>query len=156
MQDAKGRDAAGLSVEDALEPGMELPFAWDEPTAEHTLCVVAQLRDMPSGCSADEGRSSECFLDIDSLPSLRLKPLVICSNPPPPRQDAEGSNRIQDSTMKMLLEGALSEVCRRQVRVPCQAQQLGLSHARLTLFHEGPEGVDGPRRPGAPCYCTSR
>jgi hypothetical protein len=103
-----------VAIADVLAPGAELPFAWDEPTAEHTLCVVAQLRDVASGTGADEVRSSERFFDIDQLASQRPKPIVICSSSLN-RQEESVVCRLQEPNAKMRRRGALSSVVRSQV-----------------------------------------
>ena len=102
-----------VAVADELPPGSELPFAWDEPTAAHSLRVTAQLRNFASHHHAS---GSERFLDIDTLPSKPLEPLVIRGSINPKSVEDVPGWADQDADAKARLEGALSEGVQRQVR----------------------------------------
>jgi hypothetical protein len=102
---------AGMRVvPETLPPGCELPYAWDEPMHSHTLLVVAR----PRGSSSMEYDRIESSrpLDIDRLPSQRIRPLTI--------KGATSRRAVDSSTqdIKARVEGAISQGMQRQVPRP--------------------------------------
>lgn len=110
MQDVPKRHKL-RAITECMPPGTELPFAWDEPTADHTLRVAAQLRNFASHHHAS---GSERLLNIDDLPSKPLEPLVIRGSIN--TRHLEDTGQWQNAEAKARLEGALSEAVQRQVR----------------------------------------
>lgn len=91
-----------------LEPGMEVPFAWDEPMCSHLLKITASVHN-GSAVEVDTGAST--VLDIDKLPTKQVEPLIV---------KASSSSQIPGpQDLRSKLEGALAGTIVRTVRLPC-------------------------------------
>jgi hypothetical protein len=102
---------------------MEVPFAWDEPMGEHMLSVTAVVR---SALPDPEAPEATCLLDIDRLPSKRVKSLVVkgCAMRRGVGTDAQngrGASSLLD--LKSRLEGALARTIIRTVCLCCNVVQ---------------------------------
>lgn len=107
------------TVPEQLEPGKEVPFAWDEPMCSHTLKITAAAHNGASGSPEDDVEAST-VLDIDKLPTKQVDPLVVKT------RAASLASGVQD--LRSRVEGVLAGTVVRVVRCP---PSRGFRHASL-------------------------
>lgn len=94
-----------------LEPGTEVPFAWDEPMCSHLLKITASAH---NGSAVEDDAAASTVLDIDKLPTKQVEPLVV--------KVSSSSQFSGPQDLRSKLEGALAGTVVRTVRPPYSAR----------------------------------
>eukprot|EP00892_Ulva_mutabilis_P007162 jgi/Ulvmu1/4818/UM020_0103.1 len=120
---------------ESLEPGKEVPFAWDEPTHPHLLRITASVQSSPSrlATTVEEDAEASTVLDIDKLPTKRVDPLTVKSS--------SYSQFSGPQELRSRLEGALAATVVRTVYIDIFAD----GPTRVVRFTDSGEelGLDG-------------